>query len=196
MNSIPAVFSAIFWLCLEFCTQVSWMCSISVPCSKTVTRKCRQGPLTFLPCENLFFWKDSWNIFLSTVTTEKWGAGALHCLNMTPQSAIWCNQTEASAMAPGIQWNYESKSKLQFSSTNFSMPKQNKDLKTAVTILCHHISSMLSFALYPSALIVIVKETTIAVSAVTLMGGEPSSSSSHDTALLFNLKLTIRAFCK
>lgn len=88
------------------------------------------------------------------------------------------------------------KTSLQFSSTNFSVPKQNKDLKTAVTILCHHIPSMLSFALSPSALIVMVKETTIAISAVTWMGGEPSSSGSHDFALLFYLKLTVRAFCK
>lgn len=47
MNSTPGVFSAIFWLCLESCMQVSWMCSISVTCSKTVTMKSKQGPMTF-----------------------------------------------------------------------------------------------------------------------------------------------------
>lgn len=88
------------------------------------------------------------------------------------------------------------KTSLQFSTTNFSMPKQNKDLKTEVTILCHHISSMLCFALSPSALIVMVKEYTTAISTITWTGGEHSSSSTHNFALLFNLKLTVRAFCK
>lgn len=119
MNSIPGVFSAIFCLCLESGTQVSWMCSISVTCWRTVWRKCRQGPMTFFPqihsqpCEHVFFWKDSWSIFLSTVTTQKWGAGALHCLNMTPQLTICCKQTEANAMACGKQWSYVSKSTQQ-----------------------------------------------------------------------------------
>lgn len=121
MNSIPGVFSAIFWLCRESCTEVSWMWCISVTCSKTATRKCREGPMTVFPCENLFFWKDSWNIFLSTMTTQKWGAGAFHCLKMTPQLAIWCNQTEASTMA-----SYESKSKPHFNSAAQISVCQNK----------------------------------------------------------------------
>lgn len=90
-------------------------------------------------------------------------------------------------MAPSItQLALKIRDNLLFSSTNFSAPNYNKELKTLQSPFQAHIPFMLHFALFPLALTVMVSKITTAITAFILRVGKPSSSSSRELALPFN----------